>query len=147
MTHHLDVAPRRDLATRWRALAEQRLQYLTDLFDSGRWRRYYSETTLLENVQEARRAVEAWRALSGHPPEPPIDDAAGAVRPEDGIDVVAPPIAPKEMSLAEPDIASEKSVHSAPVDLVALERALTAPPSALDVAALEKRYPLLRHAL
>jgi uncharacterized repeat protein (TIGR03809 family) len=63
MTHRLDVARRRDVVARWSALAEQRLEYLTELFETGRWRRFHSELALLENIQEAKTAVEIWRRL------------------------------------------------------------------------------------
>jgi len=53
-----------DLGARWRGLAERRLEYLTELFESGRWRRYYSERAFLENIQEAKAAVAHWRDLS-----------------------------------------------------------------------------------
>jgi uncharacterized repeat protein (TIGR03809 family) len=64
MTHRQDVAYGRDIALRWCALAEQRLQHLTELFESGRWRRFHSERAFLENIQEAKRAVQVWRDLS-----------------------------------------------------------------------------------
>ena len=64
MTHQLDVAPGRDIVARWCALAEQRLEHLTELFETGRWRRYHSELAFLENIQEAKTAVETWRDLS-----------------------------------------------------------------------------------
>src|ERR1035438_6564580 len=64
MTHQLDVARGRDIIARWCALAEQRLEYLTELFETGRWRRYHSELAFLENIQEAKSAVEIWRGLS-----------------------------------------------------------------------------------
>jgi uncharacterized repeat protein (TIGR03809 family) len=68
MTHRIDVAEGRDhgldLGARWRDLAERRLEYLTELFESGRWRRYYSERAFLENIQEAKAAVALWRNLS-----------------------------------------------------------------------------------
>lgn len=64
MTHHLDVARGRDVVARWCALAEQRLEYLTELFETGRWRRFHSELDFLENIQEAKAAVETWRNLS-----------------------------------------------------------------------------------
>src|SRR6202158_2954843 len=64
MTHPLDVARGRDTLARWCAIAEQRLEYLTELFETGRWRRYHSELALLENIQEAKTAVEIWRDLS-----------------------------------------------------------------------------------
>jgi hypothetical protein len=64
MTHQLDVARSRELVARWCMLAEQRLEYLTELFETGRWRRYHSELAFLDNIQEAKAAVENWRKLS-----------------------------------------------------------------------------------
>ncbi len=64
MTQQLDVARSRDVVARWCALAEQRLEHLTELFESGRWRRYHTELAFLENIQEAKAAVETWRDLS-----------------------------------------------------------------------------------
>jgi uncharacterized repeat protein (TIGR03809 family) len=63
MTHRLDVARGRDIVARWCALAEQRLEHLTELFETGRWRRYHTERAFLENIQEAKAAVELWRDL------------------------------------------------------------------------------------
>lgn len=34
------------------------------MFETGRWRRYHSELAFLENIQEAKRAVQTWRALA-----------------------------------------------------------------------------------
>ena len=68
MTHRQeavrDVARGRDIAARWCALAEQRLEHLSEMFETGRWRRYHSELAFLENIQEAKRAVQTWRALA-----------------------------------------------------------------------------------
>jgi uncharacterized repeat protein (TIGR03809 family) len=64
MTHRTDVARGRDVVARWCALAEQRLEYLTELFETGRWRRFHSELAFLENIQEAKIAVQTWRDLS-----------------------------------------------------------------------------------
>src|SRR3954447_24626126 len=63
MTHRVDVARGRDIVARWCNLAEQRLEYLTELFETGRWRRFHSEREFLENIQEAKAAVEIWRNL------------------------------------------------------------------------------------
>jgi len=63
MKHQLDVARGRDTVARWCALAERRLEYLTELFETGRWRRFHSELAFLENIQEAKAAVETWRDL------------------------------------------------------------------------------------
>jgi hypothetical protein len=63
MASQLDVARGREIVARWCNLAEQRFDYLTELFETGRWRRFYSEGSFLENVREAKAAVEAWRDL------------------------------------------------------------------------------------
>ena len=49
---------------RWAALAESRLDYLTDLFESGRWRRFHTEADFLDNIQDAKAAVDRWRAMA-----------------------------------------------------------------------------------
>jgi uncharacterized repeat protein (TIGR03809 family) len=64
MTHQVDVARSRDVVARWCALAEQRLEYLTELFETGRWRLFHTERAFLENLREAKVAVETWRDLS-----------------------------------------------------------------------------------
>jgi len=64
MTHRQDAARGRDILKRWCVLAEQRLDYLTEMFESGRWRRYHTEAAFLENIREAKSAVAAWRDLS-----------------------------------------------------------------------------------
>jgi len=76
MTHQLDVAGGRDIAARWCTLAEQRLEYLTELFETGRWRRFHTELSFLENIQEAKAAVDIWRDLSR---EPSPGNSAGSV--------------------------------------------------------------------
>jgi uncharacterized repeat protein (TIGR03809 family) len=63
MTHRQDVARGHDIVARWCNLAEQRLEHLTELFETGRWRRYHTERAFLENIQEAKAAVETWRDL------------------------------------------------------------------------------------
>lgn len=58
-----DAMRGRAIVERWCVLAEQRLEYLTELFESGRWRRFFTEVAFLENIQEAKAAVETWRDL------------------------------------------------------------------------------------
>ena len=58
-----DAMRGRAIVERWCVLAEQRLEYLTELFETGRWRRFFSETAFLENIQEAKAAVDTWRDL------------------------------------------------------------------------------------
>jgi uncharacterized repeat protein (TIGR03809 family) len=63
MTQRPDVARGREIIARWCSLAERRLEYLTNLYETGRWRRYHSERAFLENIQEAKAAVQSWRNL------------------------------------------------------------------------------------
>jgi uncharacterized repeat protein (TIGR03809 family) len=152
MTHRNDAARGADVLGRWRMLAEQRLEHLTELFESGRWRRYHSERTFLENIKEAKSAVETWRGLSTQKgiPQKSVTRTAAAQsilrRALEPIPVTAPE--PIEMpKAAEIAFAALDKAPAAPVDLLALERALDVPGPALDFAAIEQRYPLLRNSL
>src|SRR5882757_7334728 len=74
MAQRPDVARAQEILDRWCALAEQRLEHLTELFETGRWRRYHSELSFLENIQEAKKAVETWRSLATR--EASLDNSA-----------------------------------------------------------------------
>lgn len=61
----------RSVVTRWRMLAERRLNYLVGLYESGRWKVYYSEPDFLKVIQEARAALKTWEQLA---PADPVRD-------------------------------------------------------------------------
>jgi uncharacterized repeat protein (TIGR03809 family) len=170
MTHRTDEAPRREVIARWCTLAEQRLNYLTEMFESGRWRRYYTEVAFLENIREAKSAVETWRGLSSpHPARPVTPELAqGVAAVELALSGSAVPvsaraaepdpvsIAPEPFELAAEDDHAVEEAELAPVeqtlsepviDMLALEQALDIPDAAFDMTAIEQRYPLLRNAL
>src|SRR5689334_24768727 len=106
MTHRLDVACSRELAARWCALAERRLAHLTELFESGRWRRYYTDQSLLDDFRNAKAAVQTWQALALDPPPP-------SVRPTPAPEpVVAAPPAP--LAWAAPNRAEHRQIALAP---------------------------------
>ena len=153
MTHRLDVARGRDTVARWCAFAEQRLEYLTELFETGRWRRFHSEVAFLENIQEAKTAVETWRDLAMREAarNNSTVDASGLPRGDTLRNQVGPsslqpaeiPVysRPREVSMAGPaDHVSSEEAPSAP----AMNNASELAPS-LDT--IEQRYPLLRNAL
>ena len=159
MTLRSDVARGRDLLVRWCELAEERLAYLIDMFESGRWRRYYGERAFLENVKEAKKAVETWRALASGQPVARTDDARIWPRrerePEHKFErtkfepTKSEPVplwrasAPAtEIPSGDTDLAAEEAPRQLDVDLAALEQALIAPPPAADLATMEQRYPL-----
>jgi uncharacterized repeat protein (TIGR03809 family) len=167
MTHRVDVARSRDIVMRWCNLAERRLEYLTELSESGRWRRFHSERALLENIREAKAAVETWRDLLRR--EAALDNSAidlswlGRPRP------MLPRAArfsvqreqPRPAPVSAPVLA--EPARDIPGDfMVALERHLvasdatpSAPAQVLDQVPLplrsldvmQERYPLLRNAL
>jgi uncharacterized repeat protein (TIGR03809 family) len=175
MTHRTDEAPRREVIARWCSLAEQRLNYLTDMFESGRWRRYYTEVAFLENIKEAKFAVETWRGLSTphlaravtavELPTPALAQGIAAAElalseltapaPGQAAEPDHVPIAPDPCELAAEDemmaveeAASAEEAPSEPViDMLALEQALDVSDTILDMTAIERRYPLLRNAL
>ena len=160
MTHQLDVARGRDTLTRWCALAEARLEHLTELFETGRWRRYHSEVSFLENIQEAKSAVLVWRDLASR--EASRDNSAVDVSwlgraaataprgesPPGRIDRLQPRPAKIE---AEPpaSVISIVPVAGDPgLDVSSLPATADASELARDIAAaVSERYPQLRNAM
>jgi uncharacterized repeat protein (TIGR03809 family) len=160
MTYRVDVARSRDIVARWCAFAEQRLEYLTELFETGRWRRFYSERSFLENIQEAKTAVEIWRGLATCKTSP--DNSAVVVCWRDRIGAALPPrdtlrgqvhrLSPQPAEL--PVYSPPSDVSIAPeTDRVCADEAPSAPAPndtsewTPNLDAIEQRYPLLRNAL
>jgi uncharacterized repeat protein (TIGR03809 family) len=166
MTHpadtNVDLARGRDIVSRWCILAEQRLDYLTELFETGRWRRFHGEREFLENIQEAKAAVELWRSLETR--EASLDNNAvdlswlGRRQSSLRLSERAPP-PPRPAP-----VAAEPPPRDIPGDvLVALESVLAdsaeapsvsdapglddLPSRPLDLDVMQDRYPLLRNAL
>jgi len=113
MTHRQSTAVSRDIAARWCALAEQRLEHLSEMFETGRWRRYHSEIAFLENIQEAKRAVQTWRAIATGGD---VAAAAASVTSAFGWSpATMPRVFPREQAqAAQPQIVQPKAVHIAP---------------------------------
>jgi uncharacterized repeat protein (TIGR03809 family) len=169
-----DVARGRNIVARWCNLAEQRLEHLTELFESGRWRRYHTELEFLENIQEAKAAVETWRDLLnreaslentaidmswvGRRRTTPLPRDTGYRQPvvhlkPQPAPIVAPPppiaVAPRRDILADVLVALESRLavaDEAPSvpDAPALDEMPLQP---LDLDTMKQRYPLLRNAL
>lgn len=77
------------------------------MFETGRWRRYHSEIAFLENIQEAKRAVQTWRALATGGD---VAEAAASVSPAFGWSpATMPRVFPREAQTMQP-----KAVHIAP---------------------------------
>lgn len=165
MAQPADVARGRNIVARWCNLAEQRLEYLTELFETGRWRRFHTELEFLENIQEAKAAVETWRDLLSR--EAALDNTA--------IDMAwlgrrrTTPL-PRDVGYRQPVAQLQPAPVAAPPPrdasadvLAALERHFAAAAEvpavpdapalddmsmpALSLDAMKERYPLLRNAL
>jgi uncharacterized repeat protein (TIGR03809 family) len=72
-------AARLSVITRqWHDLAERRLAYFTELYRSGRWRRYYSQEHFALRMLDVIHAARAWQDLAdrswGEPPAARNDD-------------------------------------------------------------------------
>jgi len=155
MANRADVAKGREIVGRWCALAEARLEHLTELFETGRWRRYHSERAFLENIREAKAAVETWRNLLTR--EASLDNSP--------IDLSW--LSRGTTALARRDVAPERAAEREPQPAALIEPAMRAVSAALetatamlekaptvaeaapvlDLAAIHARYPLLRNTL
>jgi uncharacterized repeat protein (TIGR03809 family) len=174
MAQRADAARGQEIINRWCALAEQRLEHLTELFETGRWRRYHSELSFLENIQEAKTAVETWRSLATR--EASLDNSAVDLswlnspkpvpprrNPLSGYYVPPPPrraelriVPPIVEAPIVPQMREEISENVAQVGVPeqTVSRNVTPAPvihdnwqQALDLSAMQERYPLLRNAL
>jgi len=63
-----------DLTRRWLDLAERNERHCSELYNSGRWRLYYSAEAFAATLIDAMRAAAAWRRLAGRPPKKPTGD-------------------------------------------------------------------------
>jgi uncharacterized repeat protein (TIGR03809 family) len=174
MAQRADVTRAQEILDRWCALAEQRLEHLTELFETGRWRRYHSELSFLENIQEAKKAVETWRSLATR--EASLDNSAIDIswlnspkpvpprrNPLSGYYVPPPPRRAEVRRVPEiveapiaPAMSAEfsESILQAAVPAQPVSQDVTPAPvidvnwqQALDISAMQERYPLLRNAL
>lgn len=81
------------------------------MFETGRWRRYHSEIAFLENIQEAKRAVQTWRAIASGGD---VAAAAASVSPAFGWSpAIMPRVFPREQP-AQTKTLQPKAVHIAP---------------------------------
>jgi uncharacterized repeat protein (TIGR03809 family) len=144
MTHGFGVAHDPVVVARWCALAEQRLDYLTELFNNGRWRRYYSHTAFIENIKEAKAMVAHWRALStpGYVPEQPTPILMTDLKPVVVPDVVE--AAPSEIEFAAAgEAAPANEAVAAPAQQMLDPETPDKMPAPTDQ--MQDRYSLLRN--
>jgi uncharacterized repeat protein (TIGR03809 family) len=54
-----------EITRKGRELAARRRAHLVELYDTGRWKRYYTEAQLVVRMREAIALVETWDRLAG----------------------------------------------------------------------------------
>jgi uncharacterized repeat protein (TIGR03809 family) len=59
--------PPDQVTRRWSALAERRRSYFIELYQSGRWKRYYTEADFVIRMREVFQAAEQWEKLASAP--------------------------------------------------------------------------------
>lgn len=171
-TSHFSDPKTRKIVQRWAVLAKQRLDYLTELFDSGRWRRFHSEADFLDNIQEAKDSVERWQAMVNGVYVAPVIREAPPVRPiiaamETAASQIHAPVAQHEAevlsfenhaaqrdALRRPHLVAMSDVivnhadvgESAKSDEAKLPVHAVSPLDLFDHDAIVARYPMLRAA-
>ncbi|HEV2955241.1 MAG TPA: hypothetical protein VGX95_03910 [Xanthobacteraceae bacterium] len=73
-----------EFARKWHALAQRRRKHLSELYQSGAWKRFRTEETLRAHMREAGHEEERWGALlgdetsgeAGHPEAPATNPRA-----------------------------------------------------------------------
>lgn len=151
MAQRSDVDRGREIVERWCALAEQRLDYLTDLFETGRWRRFHTEEAFRDNIREAKATVETWRSLLSR-------EATRDNRPIDFSWLGRPAVPLAQRDAVQGDRADRPVTTANVSEPIAMATSpevaaeLPAPgvhpgwDRGIDLATIQQRYPLLRNA-
>lgn len=166
--HASDISRGRQILRRFLALAEERLAYLTELYETGRWERYFTQAELLDNVRDAKKAVDAWTLLvstEALPNNRPVDlswlDSSRPLPPRRPVmlDVEMPGL---PLQFAEPTAVAEaisSNIFPPTPEPIQIEVPMAISPvpsplavrpemppwqNALDYALMAQRYPLLR---
>jgi uncharacterized repeat protein (TIGR03809 family) len=59
-----------EITRKWRDLAERRRAHMIELYDSGRWKHYYTEEQLVDRMREAINLAATWERLAAGPRGP-----------------------------------------------------------------------------
>ena len=60
MNHKQQLQDSEEMARRWHALAERRRDHFADLYNSGRWRKYYRQHDFMAQMRATAHMVDAW---------------------------------------------------------------------------------------
>jgi hypothetical protein len=59
-----------EITDKWHDLAEKRRMHFIELFESGRWKLYYSDAEFASLMREAVQLADDWKRLTVHPGAP-----------------------------------------------------------------------------
>ena len=68
------TGPYDSIARRWLALVERRQEHFIELCDTGRWRHYYSQAEMLEEMRKVLRVRNQWAIIAGVPVSDDVRD-------------------------------------------------------------------------
>jgi len=60
-----------EITRKGRELAEKRRAHLVELYDTGRWKHYYTQDQFLARMREAISLAETWERFAKPPTEQP----------------------------------------------------------------------------
>jgi hypothetical protein len=69
------AGPYDNIARKWLALAERRKAHFIDLCNSGRWKHYYLQADLRDEMRRIDLNCDQWARLAGPKPHP--DELSG----------------------------------------------------------------------
>ena len=101
MTQPFDEQRYLNVLARWRMLAQRRLADLTREYESGRWKRYFSEPEILHLLHEAKKSADVWMKIS-----PPSDIAPTVAAPAAPEVRTPPPLVVPSKPVVSPAIAA-----------------------------------------
>lgn len=61
--------PYDNIARKWLALAERRKAYLIELHNSGRWKHYFTQANMRDEMLKVEQLCEQWAEVAGLAPQ------------------------------------------------------------------------------
>ena len=58
-----------EASLRWRELAERRRAHFIELYETGRWRHYYTDQAFLAGMRDAVANADRWARIAPRPEE------------------------------------------------------------------------------
>jgi uncharacterized repeat protein (TIGR03809 family) len=74
---------------KWRDLADRRRAHFIELYQSGRWRHYYTDVEFLEELRAAITVANRWARIAPRPGDDVAEEPASDVQPASDRDASA----------------------------------------------------------